>query len=229
MIFNFLKRMFWMAGILLAVPCLAAAGSNLVVNGGFDSTNSFLYGWKYNYENTGNAWYAGNHLHVAVTNDGNRHKVQTLTGDYKILWVEGQGVIVDSYPIPVQPGGRYKLTVSARSEGPNCRILVEGYRWRPGIRPHPHPTLSEVRKCYKFNQVYFGPKKTGVMGHIGSTWTRASQTFPNKKMSSLARESFNKVQFLVIHIVAIDTIHSGVAKGGEYSLFVDDVVLERLN
>lgn len=229
MIFDFLKRMSWVAGILLAVPFLAVAGSNLVINGKFDSTNSFLYGWKYNYENTGNALYADNHLRVAVTNDGNHHNVLALTADYYILWERGQGVIVDSYPIPIQPGGRYKLTVSARSMGPNCRILVEGYRWRPGIRPHPHPKLSKLRKCYKFYQVYFGPRKAGVMGGIGSTWRRASQTFPDKKMKPLAQESFNKVKFLVVHIVAIDVIHDDVAKGGEYSLFVDDVVLERLN
>ena len=218
-------RKYFLVGMMMVLSSLACAGSNLVVNGSFDNTNDPLSNWTYKYD-TGNALVASNALHVAVTNDGARPHVLALTADYNILWVIGQGVMVDSDPIPLQPGGKYKLTISARSTGPNCRILVEGYRWRPGIKPHPHPALSELRKCYRFNQVYFGPDKTGNFGNVGPNWDRASQTFPEDKLSPLAQESYNKIQFLIIHIIAINVINSEVAKGGDYSLFVDDVVLE---
>ncbi|MBU1856378.1 MAG: hypothetical protein KKC28_05290 [Verrucomicrobia bacterium] len=204
------------------------AGSNLVVNGHFSDTNEFLPGWKYNYEDTGNELMADNHIHVAVTNEGSKNHVLALQANKILLWEIGQGVMVDSDPIPVAPGGRYKLTVSAKTTGPNCRILVEGYRWRPGIKPHAHPKLKEMRKCYRFAQVYFGAEKAGTMGGIlpAMGWSKASQTFPDAKMTKLALESFNKVQFLVIHIAAFN----GTWKDPEWVyLYVDNVKLERIN
>ncbi|MCX6993499.1 MAG: hypothetical protein NT011_10205 [Kiritimatiellaeota bacterium] len=206
----------------------AWAGSNLVVNGHFSDTNEFLHGWKYNYEDTGNELMAANHTHVAVTNEGSKNHVLALQANKILLWDIGQGVMVDSDPIPVAPGGRFKLTISAKSTGPNCRILVEGYRWKPGVKPHAHPKLKEVRKCYRFAQVYFGAEKAGTMGGISPAmgWTKASQTFPDEKMTKLALESFDKVQFLVIHIAAF----SGTWKDPEWVyLYVDDVELERIN
>lgn len=220
-----LKSLSRMAGILTLAPVLATGGSNLVVNGDFECTNDHLYGWTYKYE-TGNAWYASNHLYVAVSNlNGSQQHVLILSG----IWAGMQGVMVDSDPIPMQPGGKYKLTVSAHSTGTDCRILIEGYRWRPGIKPHPNPKLTELRKCYRFTQVYFGPVKAGTHGNVGPTWTRASQTFPENSLSPLAQESFNKVQFLVVHIVAIGNSFGTWASCYTSHLYVDEVVLERLN
>jgi hypothetical protein len=205
----------------------AWAGSNLVVNGHFSNTNEFLQGWKYNYEDTGNELLASNHCHVAITNEGSKNHVLALQANSDLLFNIGQGVMVDSDPISVAPGGRYKLTVSAKSTGPDCRILVEGYHWRPGIKPHANPKLKEVRKCYRFAQVYFGAEKAGTMGGISPAlgWSKASQTFPDEKMSKMAKESFDKIQFLVVHIIAI----GGSGKDPEWVyLYVDDVELERI-
>ena len=232
-----------MRTIIIIVGCLLTAsagwaGSNLVVNGHFADTNEFLPGWKYDYRDkysdediTSGEFYslmASNHYHVAVTNEGPRQHVLALQANKWLLWEMGQGVMVDSDPIPVAPGGRYTLTVSAKTTGPDCRILVEGYRWKPGVKPHAHPKLKEVRKCYRFAQVYFGAEKAGKMGGIRPEqgWTKASQTFPDIKMTKLALESFNKIQFLVVHIIAID----GTWKDPEWVyLYVDDVELERIN
>jgi len=57
-------------------------------------------------------------------------------------------------------------------------------------------------------------------------WSKASQTFPDEKMTKMAKESFDKIQFLVVHIIAI----SGSWKDPEWVyLYVDDVNLERIN
>lgn len=220
------RTMLLIAGFLLASS--AWAGSNLVVNGHFSDTNEFLRGWKYNYADTGNELMAGNHRHVAITNEGSKNHVLALQANGDLLSNIGQGVMVDSDPIPIAPGGRYKLAISAKTTGPDCRILVEGYRWRPGIKPHAHPKLKEMRKCYRFAQVYFGAEKAGTMGGIKPEqgWSKASQTFPDAKMTRLAQESYNKIQFLVVHIIAI----GGSWKDPEWvHLYVDDVILERIN
>lgn len=212
----------------LLMSSAALAGSNLVINGHFSDTNGFLPGWKYNYEDTGNSLLAKNHEYVSVINLDGRQHVLDLRADFGMLQGAGQGVTVDSYPIPATPGGRYKLTVTAKSGGPDCRILVEGYRWRPGVKPHAKPTLAELRKCYRFAQVFFGPEKSGTWGGIKPAlgWTTASQTFPTEPMSKDAREKFEQIQFLVVHIFAIG---GTCPPGGWVHLYVDDVQLERLN
>lgn len=212
----------------LLASSAAWAGSNLVVNGHFSETNEFLRGWTYNYEYTGNSQWASNHYHVAVTNEGGKNHVLALRGNKWILWELGMGTQVDSDPIPFDPKGKYKFTLSAKTTGPNCRILIEGYRWRPGVKPHANPKLKEMRKCYRFALLYFGAEKAGTKGDISPAmgWTTASQTLPDPKMSKLALESFNRIQFMVIHIIAID----GTWKDPEWVyLYVDDVQLERIN
>ncbi|MDP2990503.1 MAG: hypothetical protein Q8O57_08070, partial [Kiritimatiellota bacterium] len=81
---------------------------------------------------------------------------------------------------------------------------------------------------YRFAQVFFGAEKAGDMGGISPAlgWSKDSQTFPDEKMTKMARESYDKIQFLVVHIIAI----GGSGKDPEWvHLYVDDVELERLN
>jgi len=223
-----MRKIILITGLLLA-SSTGWARANLVVNGRFDNTNEFLRGWKYNYEDTGNKLFAANHTYVSVTNQGSRKHVLSLRANDDLIGI--QGVQVDSAPIAVAPGGRYKLTVSAKTTWPDCRILVEGYRWRPGIKPHANPRLAEVRKCYRFTQVYFGAEKAGTMGGIkpAQGWETASQTFPNKKMTKLAQKNFDKVQFLVVHIIAIGNWPKSPDVPEWIYLYVDNVKLERIN
>jgi len=212
----------WIAAVALCGWAAAAqAGGNLLLNGDFSHPDGPLTGWKYKYDLEGESFYFTNHERVStVEKDGGRSGILALYGDKNILFDTGQGTKVDSDPVQVEPGGRYRLTVEARSSGPACRILVEGYSWKPGIKPHPHPQLHELRKCYKSKLVYFG-QQGGSRSPVGKTWQTASQTFPDKTNSALGQELFNKAEFLVVHIVAID--------GSEGTLYIDSVKLERLN
>ena len=79
--------------------------------------------------------------------------------------------------------------------------------------------LLELRKCYKFKQLYFGAREGGDMGGVGPAWATARRTIPEGELSKLARQSYDKIEFLVIHLVAIG--------GGPGVLEVDDVKLER--
>lgn len=224
-----MKRSALPSALLALLPTLALAGSNLVVNGSFDSTNGPLYGWTYNYEYTGNALYAGNHNHLCVTNDGSRKNVLVFTGDKALLSDPGPGIKVDSAPIPYEPGAKYKLTVSTRTTGANARIFVEGYYWLPGVKPHSDPELKELRKCFKFDLVHFSTDKTGPYSNPNATWSTDSIIFPRANPSELAQGALKKVKFLVVHIIAISGTTDSGGAGIKNSLFVDDVVVEKIN
>jgi len=227
--FHNYKLLLVILSVFLSNAHLPAGAKNLLTNGGFDSTNPPLSGWKYNYEDTGNSNLTNNHLYVAITNiAGAQGYALDLRANKSFLWTIGQGIMVDSDPVPVEPNGKYRLTVSARSTGCNARIFVEGYRWRPGIKPHAKPKLAEVRKCYRFPLVNFTGGTPGKFSFVGETWKRASQDFPEGKMTPLGKESFDKVQFLVVHIIALDC-DPNVSDDVFFHLYVDDVVVERLN
>jgi hypothetical protein len=150
-----------------------------------------------------------------------RTGVLSLFGTQDMVAGTGQGTKVDSFPVEVKPGGRYRLTLSARSTGPGARILVEGYQWRPGVKPHPHPDISEIRKRYRSPLVYFGGQKGGTYAAVTKNWQTASVTFPDEKPSDLAADKFAKMEFLVVHIIAI--------QGSEGTLSIDDVKLEQVS
>jgi len=211
----------FLLGLIGLAPLAGRAGENLVVNGSFDNPTNALQGWKTKYDLPGESWYAENDKHVSVVeHDGSQKKVLALWGDYAILQVPGQGTQADSDPIPYTPGSHYRFSALARSTGPNSRILVEGYRWRPGIKPHPQPALHELRKCYRFGQLYYGEEQSVPKSAAGPAWQRAASTFPEKKTTKLQQSMLDQIQFLVVHIVAIG--------GNEGDLFVDDVRLEKV-
>ena len=203
----------------LFIAPAAQAASNLLVNGRFEHPDNPLFAWQYKYERAGDSWYAANHERVKVEpRIEGRSGVLALWGDRNILFDTGQGTKVDSFPVEVKPGGRWRLTATARSTGPGARILVEGYQWRPGVKPHPNPDRSKLRTCYKSGLLFFGSQKGGSISHPSKNWQTANVVFPDAKPSDFAKSQLAKMEFLVVHIVAID--------GTEGSLYVDDVKLE---
>jgi hypothetical protein len=208
--------------LLAAVLSPAArASSNLLENGSFADPGDPLAGWKYKYDKEGESFYFKNHEYVKVEPrlEG-RTSVLALFATQDMVAGTGQGTKVDSFPAEVKPGGRHRLTITARSDGPGARILVEGYQWRPGVKPHPHPDISEIRKCYKSPLVFFGNQKGGEYADVTKNWQTASVTFPDATPTKLAADKLAKMEFLVVHIVAIF--------GGEGTLYIDDVKLETL-
>ena len=207
---------------LVAAASVAAPGgrTNLVANGSFDDPTDGLANWRTDCNLPGESWYAQNRELVSVvTAEAGRKSVLRLyvkTDDLAI----NQGVKADSKPIPIDAATRYRFSAAAKSSGPNCRILLEGYRWRPGVKPHADPDLSELRKCYKFTQLYFGAQKAGDFGGIGRSWATASMEFPDKFKSDLQKGIYESMKFVVVHIVGIG------GKAGD--LHVDDVTLEPL-
>ena len=217
-----------LSGLLLTAS--AQADANLLINGNFDSPQGPLHGWKYNYADTENPFYTNNHTFVRVADSaaGKKNVLELrATGSMLSNPSGGQGVMIDSQVIPMRPGGRYELAASAMGTGGDCRILCEGYDWKPGIKPHANPSLLELRKCYKFSPLLFGGKRSASCGGVKTSWTRASQTFPGEKLSKLAREKLDKVKFIVVHIVSISGDNLDPDK--TYYLYVKDVVLRPIN
>jgi hypothetical protein len=222
----------WIAASLLSGAALAANGAgatNLLVNGSFDDPKDPLAGWMSDYAWSGNSWYKDNKDRVSVvaTESGRKH-VLRLSGTRQILWGDGQGVKVDSKPVPFDPDASYKLSLYARTAaktsnpGPNCRVYIEGYEWKPGIKPHDNPDLSELRKVYKQgsgNILYFGDSNSGPFSNATEKWSMGSCAFPGKSSSEEGGKHLKQIKFICVHIVAID--------GWDGDLFVDDVVLEK--
>ncbi|MDW8344515.1 MAG: hypothetical protein RMM51_08485 [Verrucomicrobiae bacterium] len=214
-----LLRSCWLGLILGCIISVRPlwAGSNLVFNGSFDLG---LEGWQTRYDGPGESWYRDNHQFVTVvaSESGRRDVLRLHVKDQ--FTADNPGIKADSRPIPVTPGGRYRFQATARTTGPNCRILLEGYRWHPKAKRNESPKLYDLRKVYKFEQLYFGPVPGGTMGGVGRAWKTATATLPQPAKGKLQAELFDSIEFLVVHIVAIG--------GGPGDLFVDDVILERL-
>lgn len=221
----------WAAACAVWIPAATAvAGINLLINGSFDHPDGPLTGWKYDYRDTGNRFYEDNHTRVSVRpSDMNRRNVLALFGTREILWGTGQGTKVDSHPVPFDPEATYRLTAWGRSlkttdkDGPNARVYIEGYQWRPGVKPHPNPELSELRRIYKQgagNILYFGRNDGGAFSNVTPRWQKGTCTFPMRDLSEQARRHLQRVQFITVHIVAIDR--------WDGYLLIDDVSLERI-
>lgn len=209
-----------LVSMLLSATARAAepAGANLVVNGSFDAEGDALAGWKWKYGLPGESEYFDNHEFISTTAEGGARK-NVLKIHVPAKQAGWEGVKVDSAPVPIRKGARYSFSADARSTGPDARILLEGYRWRPGIKPHPNPELHELRKCYKFELLFFG-QAGGAFSGVGRGWKTASQVIPKDNMKDLQKQMFGQVEFVVVHLIGIG--------GGEGDLFVDNVRIEEV-
>jgi hypothetical protein len=212
-----------LAVVLLARAVLAApAVSNLLANGNFEDAAEPLRGWCTDYRAEENRWYMNNHLSVSVLpRDGARRGVLKFQVSQSAS--QNEGVKVDSLPVPYEFGAKYRLTVTARAKGPNARILIEGYQWKPGVKPYGSPVFTDLRKTYRQGggqMLYFGTERGGAFSNPGAAWQTASCVFPGDELSALAKQHLERVRFLSVHIVGIG--------GGAGELFVDEVVLEKV-
>ena len=222
----------WLGWLLLSALLLlcsstpaSAAGLNLLPNGSFEKTPDPLIGWQYKFEQQGESWYFDNHKSVSVVKLESGHQNVLRLNVPSDFIAQNQGVKVESDPVPIKPGGRYRLSGFAKSTGPDLRLMCEGYKWRPNVTPHEHPTIYELRKTYRGSLVFFGRDKSGTVGGLvaGGPWKHGETEFPQSvdTMKTLQNKLFNEVQFLVVHVIAIN--------GAAGDVFVDDLQLERIN
>jgi hypothetical protein len=199
--------------VSLAAGSVFGQGQNLVWNGGFDAAKDPLDGWNVNYEWLGNQHYMQNHTKVSVVpSDGMKKNVVCL---WRKTASQTDEVKLESKPIPFEFGCRYKLTLDARTDGPNARIYFLGYQWDPGVHPHEDPKLSELRMIFKGKLLYMSGEKTGPMSNPTKAWKTASTEFPLENASELSIGHLKKVRFLTVYIIALE--------GSPGKLYVDNV------
>ncbi len=154
---------------------------------------------------------------VSVVRDGSRPHVLKFV--LSRADAENWGVQALSLPIRIDPKQRYKLTVSARTTGPDARLYVMGKRWHPKATRSEHPVNADVRDVFKGPVLSFsGEKGTAQFSNVRRAWATESVEIPPREMTDLAYGFWQKCEFLEIHLVGI----GGVA--GE--LFLDDVRIE---
>jgi len=165
-----------------AAAAAAQSGSNLCCNGAFNSPNGPLDGWNVNYEWMGNSHFMENHKHVSV--------LPVYQGRTHVLWmnppVQGR---VESKPIPIEKGARYQCTLDLNA--PNVIFYFAGYKWEPGIAPHPDPKLSELRQI--FRSAHF-------TGGSGGGWKTISFVMPMEEISALEWGHLKDVRFVTVYM-----------------------------
>jgi hypothetical protein len=217
--------------VLCLISARAMAGSNLLFNGSFDCPTNPLAGWMYDYTWLGNNLYMANHSYVSwLEKDGNRKGIAKLHGpNMAVLCDTGQGVWLDSKLVPYEYPYRYKVTMWARTEGPNARIFMCGVMWQPGLTPHPDPDLTEMSpkppnrliQQGSGHMVYFGKGETRYFSDVKGAWTRGETIFPDDNPSAEEIKRLKRVDFIFLHICAL------MGKPGD--LLIDDVEIEKLN
>ena len=65
----------------------------------------------------------------------------------RIVSTTDAGAKLETEPIPFAEGYRYAAQLAFK--GRDYRIYFTGYKWKPGVKPHDHPRLSELRQVYK--------------------------------------------------------------------------------
>lgn len=196
-----LKRILVLLSLMWAVSVTAGTESNLCYNGNFDSPNGSLDGWNVNYEWLGNSNYMKNHEHVSVLPMfGGRKNV--LCTDFP---VQGR---VESKPIPIEKGARYKCTLDVFSPGATTTVNKSGgttttggglgvrfyfncYKWEPGIAPHSDPKLGELRRILKGRP---------CLGASGGAWSTVSFEVPMEEISELEYQSLKDVRFATVYL-----------------------------
>ncbi|MBO7654997.1 MAG: hypothetical protein J6U40_08745 [Kiritimatiellae bacterium] len=198
---------------------------NLLSNGDFEDEEDPLKGWTYVFDN--NKHYLKNHQYVSVTadTDSSRPHVLKLDATDHDVCVN-QGVQIYSPPVRFDPKKLYKVSLSARSTGPKCRIYAIGYRWKPGAKKSNHPEFSDLREAVRFQPIYFNNAKTGQFSFVPKQWKRAERLIPTHDRSELQQTHLENCEWLMLKILALDA--TGVDKCDEGILYVDDVKIQEI-
>ncbi len=156
-------------------------GKNYCYNGNFMSEKGHLDGWNLNYDWTGISLQQGNHLHASYIPEF-RGKKNVL----KMKVPSGYESKIECKLIPYHAGDRYKCTFDIYIENVNMKMLFNGYRFKPGIRPYDNPKLQDLRRIYKTDQKDM---------KMGARWQSKTMYFPTKpQVSKTAYSHLRKVR-----------------------------------
>ena len=154
---------------------------NYCYNGNFISEKGNLDGWNVDYDWTRNKHQQGNQNNVSYLPVFRAKKnVLKMTVPE---WYESK---IECPLIAYKAGERYKCTFDIYIEDVNMKMLFNGYKFAPGIRPYEHPKLQDMRRIYKTEQIDM--KKS-------SGWKTKTIYFPgSSQVSSTAYRHLKKVR-----------------------------------
>ena len=207
-----LKLMAVLGVLLLAGGATAAPDLLKERNGGFEHG---LTNWLVHFPE--HDFLKNNVACVSVVRDGSRPHVLKFV--LSPAAAENWGVQALSLPVRIDPKKRYRLTVSARTTGPNARLYVMGKKWHPKATRGENPVNADVRDVFKGPVLSFsGEKGTAQFSNVRHSWATESVEIPPREMTDLAYGFWQKCEFLEIHLVGIG--------GSAGELFLDDVKIE---
>jgi len=213
----------WVVALCLLSGLSAAtvAAENLVPNGDFSHSQDPLHGWKTVYRGEADRNYFNNHRNIAVVDEPGRGKVVRMRGDHMLITQSAIGIKMESSPVPFDPEATYRFTIDARTEGPNARIYLQGFRWRPRLERHDNPTLADLARNYRFGPINFQGDREERFSNPPRTWGTATQIISSDGLSDLARRHYEQIDFLVVYVMAVG--------GGGGTLYVDRVHIEKVD
>ncbi len=145
------------------------------------------------------------------------------------------GHLLASEPFALDAGCKYRLTVDMRAWGGlNGRVFVEGYRWKPGVKPHAgEPKMEELQRIWRSQVLSYGDYlaptlRAQDMSNPPENWQTASMVFPSPTAPDFDRRTWRQADFGVVNIYVLwhsSICHTIEAQGrGE----VSRVVVERV-
>ncbi len=186
-----------LSSLLAGFP--AAARTNILSNGSFDDPAQPLAGWVTDYAWSKNEHYIDNQSRVSVVpQEQGRLKVA------RIVSTTDAGAKLETEPIPFAEGYRYAAQLAFK--GRDYRIYFTGYKWKPGVKPHDHPRLSELRQVYK---------SRAATGRAPDNWQKVELELPGKDLTPGAIAYLKQIKYVTLFIYVTRTS------------FVDDVVVSR--
>ncbi len=146
----------------------------------------------------------------------------------------GKGALT-SKPFALDIGCKYRLTVDMRAPGGlDGRVYVEGYRWKPGVKPHDgEPKLEELQRVWRSQVLTFSDQlartlRAQDMSNLPGNWQAASMVFPGPNIPTYDQRTWRQSDFGVVSIDVqwnTSVYHTDEARGqGE----VSKVVVERV-
>ncbi len=170
---------------LLCITSFAIAQSadcNLCYNSDFSSEKGHFDGWNLDFDWTGNSYWQGNHLNASYLPIylGKKNVLKMIVPkDYESK--------LETPLVAYAAGERYRCTFDIYVDSVNMKARINGYNFKPGIRPYEKPQLQDMRPTFRTEQI--DVKKGG--------WRRVSMDFPNNtQVSATAFRHLKKVRYI---------------------------------